>query len=721
VAATSLNKRFDKLFENEAYEPLLTWGFRMAISAMGPLLWGLITNHVQDAIWMTLTAEAVCWVELKGPFSWQLRTLLTGTGLAIIFAILGAVTGTNVWLSTIAMLGTAFLATLLKNIGDRASGLAICTYLLFILSNAYPTASVPELEHRIKMIMVGAVYTIAIGTISSLVKPTEQPFRRYIALIWRSIAELITTVSKGWDGHDKRNNIRGIYLSERNVRTAMDNSFQFYESMTHQANSKEKQQFQLVQLRKTAALVAVHVISMSEETEKLPTRFADQFLRSKWHSLFTALHDTVDRMGIYIITLKPEEKLLVQSRLERLKNLVVQVKQYPLPQDEAQAKPLQKIVHLTERTIKLIERAMALVDEMGKDLPLFRSYSLFKTLYILHPQFIFKNLRLLFNFNTFTTRYALRSAIAAGLALFIYKFFNINHGYWLPFSVMIVIQPYFGATLKKALERIIGTLTGGLTGSLCLLFPQGLHIKEMVLFATFVGMVYYLRRNYAIAAFFITLNVVLLFNIESALQPMLIIIRAVCTIGGAGLAVASGFLLLPVWDKKWLPSHLVRAIEGNYKYFIKTFYTATPQQAWTRCKRDAETANSNVFDSFNRYLQEPTEKENSTLYYSLITTNIRITRYLNNIQTELEERAQHQPVTDEQQQRIDECFLWFNRNLQLLAALQPEASEAIMEKSNERTVFRLNDTQQVFVDKVLVELKTMHQDIEKFTGKQHIE
>lgn len=716
-------KRFSRLLQNETFEPMISWGIRMAISAMVPIIWGLATNNINRAIWITLTAEALCWIELKGSFAWRIRTLLTGAILAFAFAILGSVIGDMIWLSVLCMLLVGFMATLLKSVGDRASGLAICTYLLFIFSNGYPTDSFAAIKERSVLIAVGAVWTIFVGVLTSLFMPAEQPYRRQIALIWKAIGNLVVEVGKGWNGANQRSTLRDIYLKEKDIRLAIDSSYQFYNSMAHQVSEKDTQQFQLAQLRKSSSLVAVHVIAISEEMEALSIKTLDNALRIKFSSLFNAFYDTIERMSVFVLTLKSEEELILSSRLNRIKNLSQQIKAYPLPENEQQCKAIKRIIHLTERSIKLIESSISRLEQMGTDAPVFRSYSLIKTMFILHPKNWISNVRMLFNFNTFNTRYALRSAIAAALALFIYKWFNIDHGYWLPFSVMIIIQPYFGATLKKSVDRIAGTLLGGLAGGILLRLPVALHLKEVMLFATFILMVYYLRKKYAIAAFAITLNLVLLFNLESAYHPMLIVTRALNTIGGAALAIIAGFVLLPTWDKKWLPRHLADAIDANYQYFIATFFSPRKSINWTRNKRNVETRNSNVFDSFNRYMQEPSGRQKSTVYFDIITHNIRITRNLNNINAEQDAKAADTVVaTPEQQNRINECLSWFNYSVQQAAQLNDDIKGVTTTyKEDYLSPFLLNDNQSVYLEKLLIELKTLHQDLELLLDKEHIE
>lgn len=696
----------------------------MAIAAVAPLLWGVATNNIKDSIWITLAAECIGWVELKGSFAWQVRTLMTGAALTVLFSALGAMTGNIIWLSTLLMFVVGYLSSLLRNLGDRASGLAICVYLMFIISNAYPTDALPAVEHRTLLVIEGAVWTIFVGLAAVLFKPVQQPFRRQMALVWKSISSLVSIVAKGWDVKDLRGSIREIYLKEKDVRNALDNSFLFYQSMAYQVKEQDSQ-YHLTQIRKATALVATHVVAISEEMEGLKIKDIDNPLRLKMSSLFHALEQTTDRMAFFVVALRPEDELLVVSNLNRLKKLVILVRQYPPLPDESKTKSLARILLLTERATKLIENVLNRLEQLKKDKSIIRSYSLIKTLFILNPKYLLNDLRILTNINTFTTRFALRTAIASTVALFIYKWFHIDHGYWLPFSVMIIIQPYFNATYKKAMDRVIGTLLGGLTGSLFLFIPTALHLREVILFFTFVLMVYYLRKNYAIAAFVITINLILLFHIEDALHPLIIVIRAACTLGGAAIAVGTGYLLLPTWDKKWLPVHFADAVKCNYLYFISTFYSDKPIVSWTRNKRSAESKNSNVFDSFNRYMQEPSSRKKSTLYYDLTTYNVRITRDLNNIHIDQDERTDKlkaSPATDAQQKLIDDCLSWFNRTLQTLSAVNPNITKDLYEyRQGFHSPFQLSDNQTVYIEKLLIELKTMYQDIEKIAGEEHVE
>lgn len=691
----------------------------MAIAAMVPVIWGLATGHMEHASWITLAAECICWVELKGSFAQRTRVLAGGTIIAIISGLLGSLTGFSIWLSVALMLGVGFITGLFKNLGDRGSGLAVCVFVIFIICNANPVMSLAELETRLLLLLIGGAWNLVVGVAASALMPVQEPYRRTIALVWKAIANLTGVIAQDWDGKSIRSSIRNLYEKEREIRTALDNSFHFYETLSGQ-KTDDKQEYELAQLRKLTALVAANILSIAEELENISIRKADPALRVKIHTLFRALQQASDRMAIYIMTLSPEEELLLNSRIARINKLVTLIKQYPGQKAET-INQLTRIVNLTERTLKLLETGIQRLQKTNDTLPVYRSYSIVKTLFILHPRYWLRNVQLLFNFNTFNTRYALRSAIAAALAMFIYKWFNIDHGYWIAFTVIIVVQPYFGATFQKAIDRVIGTVTGGIAGGLLVLIPSALYVREIMLFLCFVFMIYFLRKKYSVAAFFITVSVVILFDVEDAANPMLIITRALATVGGAAMAIVAGFALLPTWDKKYLPQHIANAIACNYEYFKAAFYLPMKDTNWTRYKRKAESKNSEAFDSFNRYIQEPGRKKYYSAFFQLITHNIRITRELNNIHLEQDNRSQpEEQVTPQQRERIEECLLWFNRNIDLLQQQGFARSANMLQLGSHQPAFALSMYQMLYTEKLLVELKSMNQDLEKLINKPDI-
>lgn len=705
-------KHINRILEEEAFEPILHWGFRMAFSVIIPIIWGVATGHIIEASWITLTAESICWMELKGSFGQRFRVLIFGILLVLLFSILGSITGYSITLSLIAMLVVGFVAGMFKNLGDRGSGLAISVYVLFLLSNAYPTNTIKDLIHRLELTAIGGIWTLVVGLFSIYILPAQQHYRQTIALIWKSNAKLATSIGKGWDGKSVRNNIRNIYLIEREVRNAIDNSFQFYEKMAnHVHESKDQEQFQLAQLRKTTALVATNLLTISDELENIKLHEVPLNLRLKLHEIFKNLDDTFQRIATYVVLVRPEEELLVTNRLIKLSKSIELFKTHELNQHLEIKPQFDRIIQLLERNMKFVESVPERIKFFHLEQPMYLGYSLLKTLYVLHPKHWWKNINLLFNFNSVTFKYALRTAFSATIALLISKWFQINHGYWIPFTVIIVLQPYFGATLKRGIDRVIGTISGGIIGGILVYIPSHFWVKEIMLFLSSILMVYFIKKRYSIAAFFITISLVILFDVEENISLDLIGIRALATVLGAGIAIIAGFALLPAWDKKYLPRHIKAAINANYNYFYNAF-SKHQKINWIELKRKAETQNSIAFDSFNRYIQEPSiGLKNYIPYYQLITHNVRITRELNNIFIGLEKQV----ISDENKIALDRlkllnsCQSTFNQCLVLF-----QNGEKINQNDQQFEIraIKINSDQALYVEKLLLELKSMLNDLE---------
>ncbi|HRO43803.1 MAG TPA: FUSC family protein, partial [Flavipsychrobacter sp.] len=503
--------------------------------------------------------------------------------------------------------------------------------------------------------------------------------------------------------------VKGIYEKEREVRAAIDASFQFYEKMAHQVSKKEKENYQLAQLRKATALVATHLEAISGELENVKLKDVPEELRLKLYNVLHTLEEAFQRMAVYVVLLRPEEELLLGSRVTRFIKHLALLKEHNLPDDFQYKSQFERAIQLLERTQRLLETGINRLHEI-EDVPVFRSYSLLKTLLVLHPVHWWRNTKLLFRLNTFTTRYALRSAVAAAAAMFLSKWLDIDYGHWIPFTVLLVVQPYFGATLKRAIDRVVGTIAGGIFAGLLIRIPVGVYAHEIMLFISSVCMVYFISKRYSVAAFFITVSLVLLFEVEAEADYSIIMSRALSTTAGAALGIAAGFVLLPSWDRKWLPIHLTNAIHCNYQYFLASFFTEKTLN-WTKNKRSAESKNSNVFDSFIRYMQEPAIRQRPYIaFYQAITHNVRITREINNIHLEQESRnIEETRATDDQQSKINECLFWFEKNLEEIKRLNPEshATDFTLIK-NYRSPFELSLHQMLYLDKLLFELKALN-------------
>lgn len=667
-------------------ESTTRWGIRVAVSISLPLLWGLLTNNRIEAEWMSIAAECVSLFELKGTVMQRIRMLLMASLFSVLFCLLGTLAGNIVWVMLLGMLVVGFFCVLLKNLGDRGTGLALSVYIFYIIACAYPVQDAAALWNRCFWVGMGALWTTLVGLATFLFIRMGVPYRRTVASVWSAMAALAEAAGSGWNGRAKRLSEREIYLKEKEVRDRLNDSLYLFEEMSDSVKP-DSPAYAMAQIRKTAAIVSLYVIQISETALSLLDRNGrqqpDRHLSLQIAGLFRALQQIGERMGEFILTLKYEEQVLVLSRLERLARIATIIQQ---SSEEGMAKPLQdavsKIYLYSQRVNHIVRHALKLVNQSQSEKRVFQAYSFAQTLQILHPQYIRNNLKQLLNFNSITTRYALRIGISLFIASLIATIFFHSHGYWIAFTTIIVAQPYFGATLKKGLQRSMGTISGIIIGTAILQISFPVASKVILVFVSSLLLVVYLRKQYAIAAFFITLMLVGILSLEPGMQGKaltdLFFLRISGTLIGSALAIAAGFLLLPNWDKHLFPNYQLKALQANRDYFIHTFYS-NQSGSWLRFKRTAETQNANAFDSLSRFIKEPGHRkgsENENFFY-WITHNVRITRELNNFnsESELEEAPVPIPEKEKYMQLLSACDSLFRETIQMIRKRLPVAEK----------------------------------------------
>jgi len=710
--------KLNQTVQSQYREPGWGWGLRVALSVVTPLIWGFQTGHAIEAEWMAIAAECVSFIELKGNIGQRIRILVSAAVLSVIFCFVGSFAGGFVIISVLGMLVVGFLSGLFKNLGDHGMGLALSVYIFYIITSSYPLHEWAELLERCKWVAVGGLWTIIISSLSFLFIKVNAPYRKTIADIWKAVAELALESGKGWDGRSKKSSVRDIYLKEKAIRTAIDSSLSLFEVTIDQIKKTSDKLYPLTQSRKCASLASSILVQITERADDLWKYKLSRQFTVQVSVLFRSLQQIGERMEVFLLTLKPQEKTLVKSRLERLNKTISLLRERVELENQEIKDIVDAIYELGKRVTKLVEHSISLLEDT-KESRVIGAYSFMQTLNILHPKYLKNNIRLMFNFNSYTTRYALRTGISTMIAAIIAALFFKNHGYWIPFTTIIVSQPYFGATLKRGLQRSGGTIAGIIVGFGFLNLPFPGIARIILVFVSSVLLIFYLRRNYSVAAFFITLFLVGLLGLEPHYDPDLLMMRIVATLIGSALAIISGFVLLPTWDKHKFPEYLAQAMMANIDYFQNTFYYKR-KIPWTKLKRASETQNANTFDSLTRFMQEPGRKnkaEFDALFY-FITHSIRITRELNNFNGESEWNAERIKITDKEKyvQILYECDDLFRDIIGEMKAGGNSFFEEEYFKTFPEQGFNAitpTDAQLVYVEKLLIELKFIKAGLEK--------
>ena len=142
-------------------------------------------------------------------------------------------------------------------------------------------------------------------------------------------------------------------------------------------------------------------------------------------------------------------------------------------------------------------------------------------------------------------RHALRLGIASAIAIALYKIFRIEHGYWLIITVLVIVKPVFADTRKRALERVAGSVVGGIVAVIFAALIQNVIALDALLVLFSILAFSHVRTNYGFYVLFLTPFVVLMLDTVIPGDWEVAFVRILDTLLGGAIALIVSYLLRP--------------------------------------------------------------------------------------------------------------------------------------------------------------------------------
>ncbi|PJG82743.1 YccS family putative transporter [Caviibacterium pharyngocola] len=173
-----------------------------------------------------------------------------------------------------------------------------------------------------------------------------------------------------------------------------------------------------------------------------------------------------------------------------------------------------------------------------------------------------------FNFDSQLFRHSVRLSIVVFICCAIVEFFQLDRGYWILLTAVFVCQPNYSATKLRLKQRIIGTILGVIVGSLLPYIQPTIELQLGLIVVTSTLFFFFRTNNYSFSTFFITLQVlisfdVIGFDIHSAMYS-----RLIDTLLGALIAWFGVSYLWPDWKYLQLDKVAHQAIKSDAKYLL---------------------------------------------------------------------------------------------------------------------------------------------------------
>jgi uncharacterized membrane protein YccC len=629
----------NRLIEYLALRPDLGRALRASVAFVVPLVACHALGRSADAVFIAVAAQTIALPDLRGAYGMRLAILASKTVVVAASALLGVCAGGNIVFATLAMGALALLSGWWRHLSaDYGSPLGVASALLFLLGLAQPGAWSDGL-HLAGLIAVGGAGAALLHVIFWPFRP-QHPLRYAVAESWVAASDLVAKMRPGMaEAYDPRND--AVAEAERELRATLDRTFVILGAAERRHPTALLTH--LEEMRREVVHYSMRLIAFHSSLEPLVNR--SDFARNvpALDSVLKALSDAARSVAIALLSHRPDNFAATEVRLRRGRDLlrVLDEQLATTASDVGVGQVRATLVRITE-ALPRIRQALSTTIDLGSArfsfparLPELSARSIQSLAAWINPAP---------QVDPVLVRYALRMAVLTMFAVALYKGLAIPHGYWIAFTIVVVLQPDYGSTRQRAVERIGGTLAGSLLGSALLWIQMPLFLLDGCAAAMAFGFAYFLKRRYDFAVFFVTLMLVLVTETATTVHLDFTITRMLSNFAGGTVALISALLFWPVWEGEKFTALLAAAVRANRTYLesISAFLVeAEPQiDDLLMTKRRAENADRYASASLQRMLAEPaTRTENAERAAALTTYNQRITRAGTTIAVELQDAA----------------------------------------------------------------------------------
>ncbi len=635
----------------ESLGPDLRRALRGVVAFMVPLLLSVYGGVRFDPVFPCIAAHTISMVDVRGAYSLRFGLLL---GMSLILAAATALGLAGAGSLPLAIAGTLVMAIaggLWRHLSsDYGPGLAVSTGLMFLVSLS-PHVPQAGAIHPALGTLAGALFSLLLQVIGWPFHP-QHPLRRTVAESWLALAALLDAIAS--EGPDRAERITA---RQAELRATMN---QTQATLAPEAGRKGSWQHRLELLNLTAARLAVRLIALHTALEAAKTKPSFATLAPSFAPLLESLSNTARTVALAVVSRQPSHLAAFEVRLKRLENLV-EVLRASLdshPHDDADTGPLNHILAQLAGQLPDVHQALLATLDCSTERGAFSLELSDLRSQPLRP--LAASLNLSHKVDPALLRFTARIAILVSIGVVIFKWLQIPHGYWLPFTMMVVLQPDYGSTRKRAAERMLGTLAGGLLASSLLWLHPPLWLLFTAAALTIATFSYWVKRAYGIAVIFITLNVVLLLEAHQSVTLAVTLERLSCTLAGGFLALAAAWIFWPVWERERFPAILAKALQANAAYLtevLKRLKEGIPlDEDLLLIRRAAESANSDVFSSLGRMNAAPrSRRDRLESAAALANGNQRVTNALSVVTLHLNDQRSRHPEFLEDLQALGEA------------------------------------------------------------------
>lgn len=582
-------------------------GLRVALGVLLPSLLLAQLGQLNTGVSISLGALCVSLTDNPGPINHKKNGMLVCNLFIFLTAVLTGLINHNPYLVGLEIISLCFLYSMFTVYGNRASAVGTAALLVMILTIDQNQTPIQALTNA-SYILGGGVWYMLLSSIISQIKP----YRLAQQALGECIKEIAVYVRLKAMFYDIKSNYNNNYKRLISQQIIVHQQQNIVRELLFKSRLITKE---FTQTGRTLILIFIDMVDLFEQTmatyydyHALKSRYEKTAVLKEFQKIIIKLADELENLSYYIIqNEKPIRISDLNSDLETLKNAIDQVeKQFGL-NNLVLKKILINIRNMNNRVKKIyhyFDQKQAISTNIQHDLSQFVSSQDF-------------NLKLLesnLSFNSSIFRYSVRMSIVCLTGYLVSKLLPLgHHSYWILLTIIMILRPDFSLTKERNYQRLMGTIIGGIAGTLLLIYMKDQTILFIVLLFCMIGTYSFQRLNYIISVLFLTPYILIVFSFLGANNFNIAGERIIDTLVGSIIALTASYLVLPHWEHYRLKDLLKEALIANYHYLLKVAnnLNGVPWDTLSHklARKDMYVSSANLGGAFQRMLSEPKSKQ----------------------------------------------------------------------------------------------------------------
>jgi uncharacterized membrane protein YccC len=578
----------------------VTSGVRFALGVGLPLFVGIATDHLVEGVAISVGAVLVGMTDAGAPYRSRVIGMLIASVGAAASTFVGELTGSDDVLAVALLTLWSFGAGMVIAMGMPAYFVALMSPLAMTLVASFPADALHSLEHA-ALVLAGGALAIALVLVVWRAH-AHLPERMAVARLYRALAAWVRDPA---DANERA----PVLLAVAEARAAIDVA----EGRVAVASTSGEAFRVLVDEADRALLELVSLRNARKRIETWDPRVADRAFTPGRAAAADALLAVADALEAGRWRANTGS---IRNRLDAsVTALSAELRRRKAAEDNDHTRELETVLNrATSMRGKLRAAVDLAVSWQGEGKP---PEDPVRHPRARRPELALRSpwpvLRANLTPRSSAFQHAIRLSITIAIAASVYRALDLPRGYWVPLTVLFVLQPDFGTTFTRGLQRYVGTALGAVLATLIAAAaspgPYGLAALATVLA---IGIFAFLHANYGLFTVSITAWIIFVVAFAGVPEYSSALDRLLDTTIGATLTLGI-YALWPSWERSKLPDATAALIEGDRAYLRSVFEAwldpgALDDDVVRSARARARVARTNAEASVQRALFEPSRR-----------------------------------------------------------------------------------------------------------------